>query len=562
MIPSYLSFLKQREPTIRILFYASWLIINLIQAGLTNLIYDEAYYWVCSREIDWGHFYAPPFIDLLIQAGYAAFQSELGVRLFFVLMGTAGIFLLEKLLIRDDLLLYYAVLSSLVFMQVIGILAAPDIPLFFFTISFYLLFRKLIEKESLPVIILLAINTALLLYTKYHGLMIILFTFFANLRFLLRKWRTYLWILLAVLLFIPHIIWQFRHGFPTIVFHLFERPGGGPFELRNLLDYIPGQILFAGPFISIIMIIALFRFKPENRFERTLFFNLLAMYGFFFLISFYHHIEMNWTVIGIPPLIILSHKVMSDNIKFQKWVYPIVIPSVVVALVFRMILIFPEQIPVTRIRNELSGHAEWAASIKKSAGDLPVVFISRYQPASIYSFYSGGDKTYTLNPGQKSDFDLFGYEEQLQGKSVYMVAGWKLNASSDTIDTGKGVLFGTKVENFRSYKRIKLEVRQEESASPDRNEKKFLVKWINPYPYDITFVENPSIHSSLGFRLYKDNELIKQNEAIMPAEEIPFNRTIEISIRIENPVDYELQFFLKTGYDLPHPVSRIIKLDV
>ena len=560
-MPEYLSFLKHKEPIIRIVFYTLWLTFNLLQAGFTNLIYDEAYYWVCAREIDWGHFYSPPFIDVLIRGGYALFQSELGIRFLFTLISTAGIYLLEKLLLRKDLLLYYAMMASLVILKVIGILAAPDIPLFFLTITFYILFRRHLAQESLLTTLLLAINSALLLYTKYHGVLVIAFTFLANFRTLFRRWTSYLWIILAVLVFIPHILWQVRNGFPTIVFHLFERPGVSPFELRNILDYISGQLLFAGPFISIILFIALFRVKPEDRFERTLFFNLLAMYAFFFLISFYHQIEMNWTVIGIPPLIILSHKVISERQTLQRWTYPLVIPSVILAMLFRIILIFPEILPVKRLQNELSGHAEWAGAIKEAGKGRPIVFTTIYQTASIYAFYSGDEKTYTLNPNQKSDFDFFGYEEELQGQDVYLVSSWRLNQSDDSIPTNKQTMYGTPIDNFRSYKRMKLMVSDTKRSASRDTLRSFHLRWENPYPYDVTFLENPEIPSFLSYRLFKDGVLLQQNGEIIPAEDIPFDGSRKYSLLVEEEGDYELQFFLQTGSVPPHPVSRIIKFE-
>ncbi len=537
-------------------------IINLFQAGFTDLLFDEAYYWVCSRNLAWGHFYSPPFIDLMIQGGYFIFESALGVRLLFTIMSTLGIYLLEKLLVRKDLILYYAIISSMVFMQVIGILAAPDIPLFFFTLTFYLIFRRHIEKEGLLTTILLAVNTALLLYIKYHGIIVIIFTILINLAYLAKRWRTYLWILLAFALFVPHILWQAENGFPTIAFHLFERPGGSLFELNNILDYIPGQILFAGPFVSIVLFLSLRKIRVENRFEKTLLFNLLAMYGFFLLISIYHHIEINWTVIGIPPLVILSHKVISEHEKYQKWVYRLVIPSLVVALFFRIVLIFPGTVPIQRLRSELHGHAEWAAAIKEASNDLPVVFTSRYQSTSAYFFYSGEDTTYTLNPTQKSDYDFFGYEEKLQGETIYLITGRKLNPQTDTVKTNKGLVFGTRIENFRSYKKVKLIAANPIPEKTGTDQFTFKLRWENPYPYEITFMENPDLKSKIGYRLYKDGEQIESIDNFHPATVISFEKDSELTIEIGESGEYEVQFYLQTGYVYSYPVSRILKFTI
>jgi len=36
------------------LFYLLWLLVGLIQAANTELLDDEAYYWVFSQHLDWG----------------------------------------------------------------------------------------------------------------------------------------------------------------------------------------------------------------------------------------------------------------------------------------------------------------------------------------------------------------------------------------------------------------------------------------------------------------------------------------------------------------------------
>ena len=58
-------------------FYCCWLLVNLVQAAGTELLHDEAYYWVYSHYPDWGYFDHPPMIALLIKAGYAIFPNEL-----------------------------------------------------------------------------------------------------------------------------------------------------------------------------------------------------------------------------------------------------------------------------------------------------------------------------------------------------------------------------------------------------------------------------------------------------------------------------------------------------
>src|SRR5690349_8930417 len=170
----------------RLIFYSLWLLLALMQSGLTELQDDEAYYWVYSQYPAWGYFDHPPMIALLIKAGYGIFHNELGVRLFCVLLNMLTLFIIEQLLEKKNTALFYAIALSLAVFQLAGFLAVPDTPLLFFTALFYFCYRKFLEKTNWVNTILLGIVMALLMYSKYHGVLIILFTILSNLSLLKR----------------------------------------------------------------------------------------------------------------------------------------------------------------------------------------------------------------------------------------------------------------------------------------------------------------------------------------------------------------------------------------
>jgi len=547
------------DKKIRLIFYSVWLLAAVLQAAFTNLLYDEAYYWVCSACSAWGHFYYPPLIDPLIQAGYFLFKSELGVRLFFIILSTGGVYLLEKLLLVRDLKLFYAMMLSLVFFQVTSIIAAPDIPLFFLSVSFYLVFKHFLESDKPHIALLLGLNTALLLLTKYHGILLIGFTFLGNIGFLIRKRKTLIWVFSSVLLFTPHILWQIRNGFPTIMFHLFERPGGGFFEWKNLLDYLPGQLLFAGPLISIPLFIAVFRVKRENRLEASMYFNLIAMYLFFFLVSIYHHIEINWTVVGIPPLVVLAHKSLSSDAGLRKWIYRLLPYSILLMLVFRLLLFFPGWIKDSRLNQELSGYKEWARELKKAADGRPLVFSERYQRVSSYAFYSEDSLLFTINPTQKSDFDFMDYEERIQGKDVLFAARYHFAPAMDSIETSKGIWFLKEIPDFRSYKKFRFLISEEETIGDSL---RLRLSPENPYPWPVTFNENPSMAAWLGYAIYKDGEVVKKDTNLYPAADFSKGGVFILPVSTLEKGEYSLIITLKTGWLPEYTLSRVFDFSI
>ena len=171
-----MAFIKKHH---RILFFAAWLLINLIQAYTTELFDDEAYYWVYSRFPALGYFDHPPMIAILIKTGYSIFQNEFGVRLLVVLLNTASILIVYQLIHDRDNKLFYAIAGSVAIAQVGGILAVPDVPLLFFVSLFFYLYQRFLLKMDVWNSILLGICIALMLYTKYHGILIVLLTLFS-----------------------------------------------------------------------------------------------------------------------------------------------------------------------------------------------------------------------------------------------------------------------------------------------------------------------------------------------------------------------------------------------
>jgi len=123
----------------RLLFYGLWLLLGLMQAGLTELQDDEAYYWVFSRYLDWGYFDHPPMVAVLVKLGYAIFPNELGVRLFPLLLNIFSLLIIEKLIDKKNPFLFYGIALSMAVLQISGFVAVPDIPLIFFTALFFLL---------------------------------------------------------------------------------------------------------------------------------------------------------------------------------------------------------------------------------------------------------------------------------------------------------------------------------------------------------------------------------------------------------------------------------------
>ncbi|HYM92691.1 MAG TPA: glycosyltransferase family 39 protein [Chitinophagaceae bacterium] len=449
-----MAFLKKNSI---LLFFLCWFLLNLLQAGVTELFDDEAYYWVYSKFPAWGYFDHPPMIALLIKAGYFLFHNELGVRFFITILSTATLIIIYQLLPKKNNGLFFSIACSMAVLQIGGIIAVPDIPLMFFTAVFFALYRRFLNKYSIVNALLLGLAMALLLYSKYHGVLIILFTLISNLK-LFRQPLAYLSAFFTFLLFFPHLLWQFQHGFPSVQYHLFERNSTG-YKFSYTTEYILGQILLAGPLLGWLFLWQSSKYKTADLFERTLKFCLFGIYGFFLLSSLRGRVEANWTIPALIPLFIISHQALLNNDKWKIILWKLAPVTLVLVLMVRLYMaldIAPlEWIP----KDEFHQNKIWANAVKEKAGNLPVVFINSYQKASKYWFYSGKE-AFSLNTPfyRRNNFNYWPIESSLKGKKVYAVSFEDFAYFPDTvIQKENKITKGKIIDSFYSNSGINLQ---------------------------------------------------------------------------------------------------------
>ena len=419
-----------------LLFYVIWLMLALIQAAKTELLDDEAYYWVFSQHLDWGYFDHPPMTALLIRAGYWIFPNELGVRLLCVLLSTGTIWLLEKMTIRKEPKLFYAIALSMIALQLGGFLAVPDIPLLFFTALFFYRYDRFLKTESLLNTIGLGISAACLLYSKYHGVLILFFTLISHLR-LFRSPRVYVAGLLAFFLFVPHLIWQYQHDFVSFRYHL-QESNVNPYKISYTIEYLVGQVLLPGPLIGLLLLPAAWRYRVNNPFERSLRFTAIGVYVFFLISSFRGRVEGNWTAPALIPLVLLAHAYISEDGRWQKWIYRLLPVSLLLILVIRVGMIV-DVIPAKAISSRFHSWKAWPDTLRQRTNGLPIVWLNSYQRASKYAFYSK-QTTHSLNfyRERRNNYNFWSIEDSLQNKPVFIADIYDMDRFTDSIQTPIG----------------------------------------------------------------------------------------------------------------------------
>jgi len=540
----------------RLLFYSSWLLLALAQAASTELIADEAYYWVYSRFPAWGYFDHPPMIAFIIKSGYAIFHNELGVRLICTLLSTFTILITESLIERKNPFLFYTIVLSIGVLQIAGFLAVPDTPLLFYTALFFYTYRSFIKNTNWKNTLLLAIAISLLFYTKYHGLLIVLFTFLSNIK-LFTRWQTWLAGFFVLLFYSPHLIWQWQHDWVSFRYHLFES-NVNAYKFSYTTDYLLGQILLAGPLAGFILLPAAIIYKVKNQTEKALKFTLIGVYLIFLVSSFRGKVEANWTMPAMIPLIVLSHQFIIDKIS---WIRPLRIIAfvslllIIAARLYLVIDIGPDNSLKGRFQNKA-----WAKTIADKTGDTPVVFYNSYQRASLFWFYSGKQShSHNSYSDRKSNYNFWPTESNLLGKKVYMADIYGLTTFSDSIKTKKGWVGLSFDSIYAALGGIRMMIKQM-SIDLDSTYVTINITPQVPEEYQNFLQSHPDINGMLFVGVFKGKDLVKELNLEISARQITKQRSsFDISIaRHLPPRRYDIRLGIKAkNYFITHNSETI-----
>ncbi len=483
--------------------------MNLFQAVFTELQDDEAYYWVFSRYLDWGYFDHPPMVALLIRIGTLFFGGELGVRLLPVILNTATIYLTERLTDRKSPFLFYAIVLSVAVLQISGFVAVPDIPLLFFTALFFLLYRKFLANTSWLNILWLGLSAAALLYSKYHGVLVLLFVVLSNLK-LLRHPKIYAAGCIAFLLFVPHLYWQYQHDWISFRYHLFES-NVNPYKFSYTTDYILGQLLLAGPIAGFFLWPASFLYRTKNSFEKALKFTAVGFFLFFLLSTIKGKVEPNWTAPAIIPVMVLAHQFLLQMQGWRKWLLRLLPVTVLLVLAFRVIMVV-DLVPAEAIVERYHAWKGWPQALKQKTKGYPVVFNNSYQRASKYWFYTG-QMTYSLNKfdDRRNNYNFWPVEDSLLGKPVYILDIFNLPNFPDSV---KAPLFtvGYRFDSsLHSFAKVQFRSNDYRVRPTDTLRLRFTVDL--PEQYRHYLQNHPGTDEKVAIVIFKDRDRVAVTEA-------------------------------------------------
>jgi 4-amino-4-deoxy-L-arabinose transferase-like glycosyltransferase len=294
--------------------------LRLVAAAFTPITFDEAYYWMWSKNLAGGYYDHPPMVAFVIRLGtMMAGDTELGVRLVSILLALPmswAVYQAAAVLFGGRrVAATSAVLLNVTLMAAVGtMIVTPDAPLL--VASSFVLFSlaKVLEtgRGAWWLAVGLSVGTALL--SKYTAL------FFgpAILIWLavvpkLRRWLISPWLylggLVALAMFAPVILWNADHQWVSFIKQM-GRARIEDFRPAFIAELVPTQVAFATPLVFILGAMglhALFHRRAGALAARVLidamFWTIVA---YFIWHSLHARVEANWFAPVYPPFMVAA----------------------------------------------------------------------------------------------------------------------------------------------------------------------------------------------------------------------------------------------------------------
>ncbi|HSW15429.1 MAG TPA: glycosyltransferase family 39 protein [Solimonas sp.] len=309
-----------------------------------SLFSDEAQYWLWAQAPDWGYYSKPPMVAWLIWLSTHTLGSDAewaikAVPLLLYPFATFGVYALGRRLYdaetgRDAALLFLLMPA----LSLSAMLVTSDVPLLlFWTASLWFLWAAL-EGNAWRDWLLLGLCAGLGLMSKYS----MAFFAFAALAFVLTHRQEYRLLLnprlyaaatLALLVFLPNLLWNLRHDFVTVQHHAQISELDGPLiHPGAFFEFLGAQFGVFGPVSFGLLLLALARTPMWRKTPRPTRF-LLAFCGAPLLLilglAFLSHAEANW---GAPLYVAASVLVAAHFRQQRRWLRAALLVNLLLAL--------------------------------------------------------------------------------------------------------------------------------------------------------------------------------------------------------------------------------------
>ncbi len=530
-------------------FILVWITINIVQASLTGVYPDEAYYWIFSRDLQWGYFDHPPVVALSIRLGELIGHGSLFTRIGTVLLSGGSIFFLYKALpvAFTNIRIFITCFVSVAIFHIYGFIATPDGPLFFFTTVFFYAYKKYLHADNLKSCFLLSVSIVGMLYSKYHGVLPLFFVFLSNSK-LVSKRSAWAVVAVVIVALLPHVYWQYLHEWPTPKYHLYDRVASA-YHISKTTNYVLGQLLVWGLLTAIPAFYLIYRNSSKDLYLKANGYTLYGVLIFFFLFSFKSSIEPHWTLVAGPSFIILLVSAFPKASQRMKTIFTrLAIANVILMLLVRLLLFIPIPPIIRAVHLKALFYGKtWADSIHKYAGSTPVVFIDSYALPSLYAYYHPEVQSTSVNTinYRKNHFTISGDELKVHNKKTFVQVARKIDHADLDVTTPYTNTYLHLVDSFKAINALKVRWSNKIKKGIPGQQVEGIVSIVNRSGELLLFAPGLKLNYSF-FETRKERvtspDLLLSETQFLPNQPI----TAKIPLRLPSqPGNYRLVFSLK-----------------
>lgn len=348
----------QDAPRWLFILLAALLIGNVAGLVLVGAHTDEAYYWMLSQRPGLSYFDHPPLVPWMIRAFTELFgNSEAAFRLPAAIAWIVTAWVIFSLSFqlsnnRQAAWVSLLVFASLPIFQAGFHIVGPDSGLMLFTALTYYFATRALNERSMRWWLLAGIATGLGLLSKYNAVLVPFSVFLALL--FSKRGREQLatpgpWAagILALLCFLPVVIWNYQNEWASFVFQWQHGTGVAPGTwYDNLSFYIANQMGIVMPWVFLAMLVAAAKAHHYASYQnpytlilmRLGFVVPLIFFGVTGLLSKGH---ASWPAMAYIPGSILLGVALNQWIG-KRWVAIVVMFSVVLSLSTINLMRYPQ----------------------------------------------------------------------------------------------------------------------------------------------------------------------------------------------------------------------------
>ena len=164
--------------------------------------------------------------------------------------------------------------------------------------------------------------------------------------------------------------------------------------------------------------------------------------------TFRGHVEPHWTIVCVIPIVVLIYRKSLTDEKLKKYIKFVILPSLLLVLVFRILLLTP-----LADRYGYHGKEKYYKAVEQVADECPVVFRGSFQQPALYHYFTGKESS-TLQSyyDRITQYDFWQFDKAWIGKPVFICG--PVNGRSKTYQVDDMEIEGFLTYDFSSANRL------------------------------------------------------------------------------------------------------------